>query len=259
MSAVINSSGSDWQPCLFLFLPPASRNLWDVCEFKLLKEMTSASLLLFNYPQLACLVFRRLGSFHIHEQHMAAGTTNAPWKRTRTRVLALKTWMCKSDELAMCVHNMAASLAGGAGGRLGRITRNCATLWCSHLSGFSLTVPSGTRRFVVSYQSNCSQMFTFWLWICVCCSWGTQSRCILHFCCPFNKQTVHFLFLYVQRTCLWIYSQSGTVLKNTAQHSLQYLFKYVCSCAVMINLCKLLLPIKVFYFEKKRCHDFILL
>lgn len=36
------------------------------------------------------------------------------------RVLSLKIWMCKSDELAMCVHNMAASLAGGAGRRLGK-------------------------------------------------------------------------------------------------------------------------------------------
>lgn len=50
----------------------------------------------------------------------------------------------------MCVHNMAASLAGGAGRRLGRLTRNCTTLRCSHLCGFRLAVPSGTRSFVVS-------------------------------------------------------------------------------------------------------------
>ena len=251
MSVVINSSGSDWQPCLFLdavssnswcvfpFLPSVSKNLWDVREFKLLKEMTSAPLLLFNYPQ--------LGSFHIHEQHTLLAQRTCRGNAHRRRVLALKTWMCKSDELAMCVHNMAASLAGGAGGRLGRVTRNCATSWCSHLSGFSLTVPSGTQRFVVSYHSNCSQMFMFCAGFVSAVAEQHSLTVFYISAVRFTNYRLHFLFLYVQRTCLWIYSQSGAVFKNTAQHSLQCLFKYDCSCPEMINLCKLLLPMKVFY------------
>lgn len=68
------------------------------------------SLLRFNYPPLACLVFKSSAHFTF----MNATRLLAQWARSGN-THGLKIWMCKSDQLANSAHNMAASLAGGAG------------------------------------------------------------------------------------------------------------------------------------------------
>lgn len=133
---------ADWQPCLFpfdedvqwrvFFLLPASKKRSDVHEFHLLKEMTSS---VFSSPlQLAaarlCGV-EKLGScWHSERQN--------------------------ADVEIRRVDNMAASLAGGAGRRLGSVTRNCTTLRCSHLSGSASRCLQGLTVCFLSIKLRCS-------------------------------------------------------------------------------------------------------
>lgn len=114
---------SDWQPCLFLF------DVLFWCGTELLKEMTSSPfLLLFNKPQLVCVVLKSWAHFTFRTSGVLAQ------RRAQKATLARRAgtiwpplWQERREEDSRC----------------------------SHLSGSSLALPSGTHPVNQTQSDDC--------------------------------------------------------------------------------------------------------
>lgn len=195
--------------------------------------MTSASLLHFNYPQLACLVFRSSAHFTF---------------MNNTRLLAQRT-RCGN------AHGRNSSLLKH--GCVNQMNWRCVcTIWLppwqeereEDLGELQETVRHYDAATCRGSASRCLQGHNVLLFpinqTVVRCSRSALDLCLLQL-----RNTVSLYFTFLQSVLktdctlplslchVSAFVHSGAVLKNTAQHLLQCLFKYGCTHAVMINLC----------------------